>query len=166
MAERKKFRRVRQIVIGLACVLACLVITAIVLIHVFDNGISAFGENSCPETSPKEVEDFAHFKLPPSARNLISDCSGMQGIVANAKFEMSPTDLNAFIASTLIDKPLSTNSGMPDTGELFGFDEKAVKSYLYGKYDHPAPNGGVYEDILVDTTNPTTYVVYVNYSAG
>ena len=99
----------------------------------------------------------ARFSLPPSYQNLKSSCFGLQGWGAHAQFEIEPADLDDLIASTLIETPLSAKE-MPDSVYFPTY----LSSYLYGK--HETYKFSQY--ILIDTSEQTKYVVYVEVSGG
>ena len=42
----------------------------------------------------------------------------------------------------------------------------AMRLCLIGKYEEAAPNGGTEQDITIDITDPTKFVVYVDYASG
>src|SRR5262249_51246944 len=113
--------------------------------------------NSCNASQPSLVEGMAQFKLPPSASHLQSNCGGMQGTWAEARFEMRPSDLPVFVNSTRIKLPLSS-TGKPEklNCELYCSDLTNMKTYLYGTYSANEWR----EEIFIDTTNQDRYVVY------
>jgi hypothetical protein len=115
--------------------------------------------NACPSFFPPAIEDWGHFKLPPSFRNLESACGGMQGWFAAARFEMSPQDLDTFIDGTSIERPLTTRL---DPKNRLNNDPilKKMKSYLYG-----TAKGG-WQTVVIDTSNPDSYKVYFNTFGG
>jgi len=111
----------------------------------------------CDSSNPPEIEDVARFSLPPSYQNLESSCFGLQGWGAFARFEMAPADLDVFVASTLVDMPLST-SEIPARS----FFPKDISSYLYGKHEA----NGLSQYILIDTSDRASYVVYLEVVGG
>lgn len=155
-----------RLLIGIGCILGCVAAVVGTYLFISSTAAAAFNQNGCPSSPPTSVEGRAHFKLPPSARNLSSSCGGWVGIYADVRFEMNPADLQAFLASVLVNTPFSA-TGMPTNWQgLRVTDVSTIKSYLYAKYDEPSANGGILQEILIDTTAPAHYVVYVNYQAG
>jgi hypothetical protein len=85
-------------------------------------------------------------------------CFGIQGWAANARFDIVPTDLEAFLNSTLIQEPLSNTE--PFSG--FKVFDAAPTRYLYGKYQA----GDLLQQVLVDIGNPERYTVYIEVLGG
>jgi hypothetical protein len=108
------------------------------------------------------VEGIAHIKLPPSATHIKSGCGGMQGIWAEAYFDMKPSDSVMFVNSTNVKLPLST-TGKPEKLECYPCNDLPnLKSYLYGTYSAEE----WFEEIFIDTSNPAQYRVYFTLLAG
>lgn len=120
--------------------------------------------SGCEESDPEQIEYLAQFELPPSAHNLKSSCFGLQAYGADASFEMSPADLDMFIASTSIEPSLFT--GKTSGADVLNgrLNEKAsqMESYLYGKY----VSVDFTQEILIDTSNPERYTVYIFAGGG
>ena len=120
--------------------------------------------SGCEESNPEQIEYLAQFELPPSAKNIKSSCFGLQAYSADVSFEMNPADLDIFVASTSIEPPLFTDKS-PDIKFLNnGLNKKAsqMDNYLYGKYE----SFDFTQEILIDTSKPEHYVVYINASGG
>jgi len=117
-----------------------------------------------PCNTPDELESFAQISLPESYENLESICGGMQGWYAEAKFDINPDDLEAFLESTLITPDSLSSTEMPDYTHSGYFRpiEEPVTSYLYGsQWD-----GDWFEEVIVDTSNPERWTVYFTLLAG
>jgi hypothetical protein len=119
----------------------------------------------CPPEEPAKIEHFGSFTLPPSATDLDSYCSGMQNWWAVARFEMSPDDLEEFIASTHLEEPLSSSAPPEAWGEDTLFPRDA-ESYLYGKYEYWSGRDYYAQEVFIDTGNPDEFVVYVDTTQG
>src|SRR5689334_18072643 len=119
-----------------------------------------YGNSGTCEIS--NVEGLAGIKLPPSATHINSGCGGMQGWWAEAYFDMKPSDLAVFVESTNVKLPLST-IGKPEKLECYPCNDLTnLKSYLYGTYNSP----DWFEEIFIDTSNPSLYRVYFTLLAG
>jgi hypothetical protein len=156
-------RRIKLLVfLAIVAGIVAFVLYVAVAITVFANFVDAF--TGCPPEEPAEIEYFGGFTLPPSANNLYSYCSGMQNWFATARFEMSPEDLEEFVASTRLEEPLSS-SAPPEVWENPVFPQD-VESYLYGKYEHSSPPDYYAQEILIDTSNPDAFIVHVLTEQG
>src|SRR5262249_16335382 len=121
--------------------------------------------NTCDPKTPQNTEELGQFKFPPSMRNLHSSCFGMQGWGGTAQFEMSPSDLDYFVNHLQLKSPLA-NTGVP-VDNSFATASSALKSYLHGSYHTIYQNGKAFwQDVLIDTSDSTRYIVYVNISGG
>jgi hypothetical protein len=150
-------------------VLILLFFTGLVLyrISLIDFRLAVLGAifgNSCDPQNPSEIESVARIKLPPSYRNLASNCGGMQGWGADARFEINPTELDLFLETTNIKPPL-TPDGLPTQPQsvfLSLEDRENLTAYLYGSYD----SFDWREEIIVDTSDPNGWVIYFSVLAG
>lgn len=120
------------------------------------------GSEFCNDTEGL-IKDFGQIDLPPSATNLDIRCSRwMDHQSLNLRFEMLPEDLSAFQESTLIEEWLDK----PDNAPAFTFsfshldsgDLEAMPSYIYGVH---APMVPVIQQIVIDTSDPALYTVYL-----
>jgi hypothetical protein len=121
-----------------------------------------FGGNACSPRNPASIERSALFELPPSAENLESTCTGLQGWVAYARFDMHPSDLAAFVNSTYVELPLSSNINFADSPLPAGVTEQdvqAMSSYRYGRVNST-------QYFLIDTSDPSKYTVYITRWGG
>jgi hypothetical protein len=165
MHQRRKIRPFYVFIV--AVVIAML---AMFGVYLFCGYISLLGFaeafSGCSPSNVKELENAGQFQLPPSARNLSSGCFGMQGWDGHAEFEMSSSDLSSFVASTKIKLPLVPNE-IPKDSSLMTPASHA-KSYLHGRYDSYVPKSDTtyYQEILVDTTDPAKYLVFVKFGGG
>lgn len=126
-------------------------------------GLGGSTGSGCDLSEPRTVESLGQFKLPPSAKLLRTNCGGMQGMWAEAHFEMLPSDLAVFLSSTSIKPPL-LNTGKPDKLWCGCSEEvKAVTSYLYGSYE---VGSDWLEEVFIDTSDPTLYKVYFTVLGG
>jgi hypothetical protein len=62
-----------------------------------------FDSPICDSQNPSGIQEVARIELPPSYSNLESSCGGLQGWSAKARFDMAPSDLDLFLASTNIE---------------------------------------------------------------
>lgn len=111
------------------------------------------------------VQDFGGITLPPSYQGLRVQCSAlMDHHSLYARFDMAPADLEAFQASTLIDSWTVKGENAPEFDYSFGdfLDERglaALDAYVYGVHVPLVP---VAQQIVIDTSNPENYVVYLS----
>jgi hypothetical protein len=121
--------------------------------------------NTCDPKTPKNTEELGQFKFPPSMRSLSSSCWGMQGWGGSAQFEMASSDLDYFVSHSRIKPPL-VSKGVP-VDSLLATSASTMKSYLYGSYRTVYQSGkSFWQDILIDTSNSTWFVVTVIFSGG
>jgi hypothetical protein len=161
--RRRLIRKVLLIVIGLGACAGILYLGFMFLVFSAFSGMGdMFDSPMCKPTNPSGIESVTHMKLPPSASNLASFCGGMQGIWAEANFDMKPADLAVFVNSTHIRLPLSAND-KPEKLKCLSCSELTdVVSYLYGTYSAEE----WFEEIFIDTSNPSLYRVYFTLLAG
>jgi len=155
-ARRPVVRIIIFLIIGGIAVIALVFVGGFFLLPA---ALEGFLDSECESSEPLAVEGIAHIKLPPSATNLQSGCGGLQGMWAEAHFDMNPSGLATFVTSTNVSLPLSS-TGKPDRLECCG--NLNVKSYLYGTYNAPE----WFEEIFIDTSNPESYRVYFTLLAG
>ncbi len=123
-------------------------------------------EKSGSAISPKWFEDFAGFAVPPNAHNISASCAEFQDYVAYVRLTIDPNDLNRLIASSFVKTPLSSTEKPFDMTtrysdlHRFGWDLEAISSYLAGEADVAKPLRR-HQSILIDTSNPSEYIVYV-----
>jgi hypothetical protein len=159
-------RRYRKPIFVLVGMLACAGVLYFALMLVLAQALSSFtglASNSCESTEPPAVESLGRFKLPPSADNLWSWCWGMQGWFAYARFEILPEELNILVTNSLVELPLSS-SQKPDDFDFPDENVESVTTYLYGKYESRQEE--ISQEILVDTSNPALYTVYISVLGG
>lgn len=161
--HRKLIRKIALIVLGLGACAGVLYLGFMILFIQALTGLGdMFDSPMCKPATPSGVEGIAHIKLPPSMTNLASGCGGMQGIWAEAYFDMKPSDLAVFVNSTNVKLPLSTR-GRPEKLECYPCNDLPnLKSYLYGTYSASE----WFEEIFIDTSNPAQYRVYFTLLAG
>lgn len=121
-------------------------------------GESDFGNNMCPTEEQHQLENIAGFELPQSTHNLYAFCSW----TTTARFDMSPDDLDTFLESTLFELPLASEGELeyvrlPETVSLDDMD-----SYLFGQHGQ----NDYFAEILIDTSNPDVYTVYIEVLGG
>lgn len=162
-SRSRLIRKVLLIVLGLgACAGVLYIGFTLLFIYALGSMGDMFDSPMCESTNPSGVEGIAHIKLPPSATNLQSGCGGMQGIWAEANFDMQPSDLTLFVDTTNVKLPLSTID-KPDKLECYPCNDLTnLKSYLYGTYSAAE----WFEEIFIDTSNPAQYRVYFTLLAG
>jgi hypothetical protein len=160
--RRRHIRKILLILLGFgSCAGVLFVIVFMLLVAQTLNAPGdLFGNSGTCE--PSNVEGIAHIKLPSSATHVESGCGGLQGIWADAHFDMNPSDLKTFVNSTNVKLPLSI-TGKPKTLECHPCNDLTnLKSYLYGTYSAPE----WFEEIFIDTSNPAQYRVYFTLLAG
>lgn len=171
MKKKKHSNRKKWKIIGgiITTLIICTAISIIFLINLL-NGLSNLGEfmgNTCSD-EPRSVEGMARFDLPPSYDNLTSFCGGMQGWWAEAHFDMSPDDLDMLINSLWLEMKLSEFSdGLDDDMKQHLFiseeDNATIKTGFYG---YSESGNDLVQKILIDTTNPELYRVYLVVLGG
>jgi hypothetical protein len=109
------------------------------------------------------VQKISRFKYPPSA--IIHDASynGLQGWTANTSFSMPPQELDQFIASTPIKRPLA-ETGLPRGICAYKLDNNTP--HLIGEsYEESGQNGYTRLTVFIDTSSRDRYEVFL-CSAG
>jgi hypothetical protein len=145
----------------------CLIVCTGYFLFLFTSRYSEFAgvfSNGCFTDEPDKIQAIGRFSLPPSAKLLETECSGLQGYYAAAKFEMNPGDLNTFIRSTSIKTNFQTKT---DMSKLNWAVQKVIKnniptSYLHSKVDFPE----FLQEVLIDTSDPNRYTVYIGVLVG
>jgi len=112
-----------------------------------------------------KIEAFADLQLPSSATDVQSHLSGFQDSFLRVRFAMSPSDLQPFMGTTRFTEPLSSSS-VPDLiaepFDLPWWKPLTVQHYLAGKTTFQREGAGrQYQAILIDTTDPQHYIVYL-----
>ena len=120
-----------------------------------------FNFPECNVSNPSGIEDVAHFKFPPSAKLLTSGCGGFQGWSAWTSFEMKPSDLTLFLATTSVKAPLSSNN-RPEKISCFCDEPQKITNYLYGEYRSFKWE----EEVFIDTHDKNLYTVYFTVLGG
>lgn len=120
--------------------------------------------------SPEACIDFengGYFKIPALATNLEKQAQhSSRSCTVYLKFELSPTDLDNFVETTLIKMPLSPAipdmiGGVDHWQEQTGWKLDKAKSYLAGQAIGEKDKFLDEQAIFVDTTNSTQYIVYL-----
>ena len=121
---------------------------------------SPFGVRAQPTPTTAQIESVARITLPPSARGVRAHQEGFMDRIIWVRFEMDPADLGPFVAGTRISPPLSSADN-PFAGEigskLAWWTPEGAQRFEASE----AFSGGVGQAILIDTTDPQRYVVYV-----
>ncbi len=89
--------------------------------------------------------------LPSSARNVEEKCSNDFNPSYEASFTLPASDLSAFQASTPITE---WTTSAPENAVVSRY-ARGASSVLYGT----SSNGAIYEQVLIDTSDPQTYKV-------
>ena len=158
--RRRLIRKIALIVLGLG---ACIgLFYGIGSYITFTYLLNVFRGNLC-QTNPYKIENIAHISLPSSSKVLGADC-GEQEQWAEIRFDLNPADLTSFVGSTNIKLPLSSRDKpekLKCRAVVCGHVNN-VTSYLYGTYSADE----WFEEIFIDTSNPTQYRVYFTLLAG
>ncbi len=107
-----------------------------------------------------EIESVARITLPPSARNVQAHQEGFQDRIIWVRFEMAPADLPGFVAGTRVAPPLSSTVnplGQDTVTGLPWWTPGQAQRFEAGE----GAFAGASQAIVIDTTDPQTYVVYV-----
>lgn len=167
--ERKQnqTRLIRRVVLVLLTLIGLAVLGFIIYVSLLARALDGlapmFNSPICDPQNPAGIEEIAQIKLPPSFSNLESHCGGLQGWIANAKFDIDPDELDLFLQSTSIRPPLSSTE-LPTRPNSIHFPQGAegIESYLYGSNQRPE----WFEEVIVDTSDPSRWVVYFTLLAG
>jgi hypothetical protein len=136
---------------------ACLVIIAAGLVAWYLKDWDPF---TTDEADPATINANAQIELPPSTRDIHVRVSGFREISTHVRFAIDATDLPQFLDSTLCNEPLApTNPAFQEegSGDLSWWrpgDAQRLQECV-GK------RTGFYQHVLVDVSNPDTYIVYV-----
>jgi hypothetical protein len=153
-------RRIVLIILGLS---ACIGISLLVFWAWV--GVSLTG-NACPADNRAAIEYAAEITLPASASNIHSRCGSWQGYWGQVSFRMPPPDLNTFLVSTRVETELTT---CEKTTPIIPFPEdeiatgiSAIAECSFGDY----LNQDVWQQVFIDTSDKTSYMVYVLFGRG
>jgi hypothetical protein len=153
--------------LGIALILVVLIIplAATVSMERFGVTFTAF-DKDVSNIPPAKIEAFADLRLPASATDLQSHLSGFQDESSlRVRFAILPSDLQSFMRTTRFTEPLSS-SGIPDLiaepFDLPWWKPRTVQHYLAGKTTFQREDAGrQYQAILIDTSDPQRYIVYL-----
>jgi len=167
MKKKKTLSRWKWWIIGaLSTVALCGVASLLIYIAIGKSlaGLEGMMGNNCPNDEPANAESYGRFELPPSYTNLKSFCGGMQGWSVDASFNMKPEDLDALVESLWLEADLQP-TGEPQhiffrDGET-PFEE--IASYLYAV---TTSGTDLLQEVLIDTSDPESYFVYLVILAG
>jgi hypothetical protein len=161
-ARRARWRRVVLVTLIVGVVGAvCVVGARAFLLH-------AFKGTDTESLNPAQIERWANFKLPPSASNVRAHLAGWQDHTLRVRFDLTAAELPAFLDSTGIRRPLSTNpADIDDEFHSAGPNPKlwwnpgVPAKFETGEGEFDDPDGPtIYQRILIDRSNPTTWTVW------
>ncbi len=129
--------------------------------------VHGFLEGMDTETlTTQEIEQLGSLTLPPSATEVRAHYRQGMDYILNVRFRIDPRDLDALIDSTSIRRPLSTTA-FPLELDTFSSDKPwwnpgRPASFLAGDNDtRPTTQpSGPYQRLLIDTTDPASYLVW------
>ena len=154
-------------VVGCTGLLAVLTLGTLVsgwfVLRQFSNNLDFLGTTLVDQLAPDKIELAAAIKLPPSTRELHSKYESFQDYNINVRFEMDAAELPMFLTQSNLTQPLTTTkpSNMPDDIGQSWWQPAMATSFLATDGPVTIPNGPNYLSVLIDTSDPTTYVVYV-----
>lgn len=112
------------------------------------------------DVAPSTIESNAEIKLPPSVHNLYAHQEGFQEIFILARFSMAATHLPMFLQTTLCTEPLTPVDPQQQTQVLdLGWWQPMDAQHLQ-ECDGRGENFS--QRIMIDTTDPQRYIVYVS----
>jgi hypothetical protein len=155
-------RRVRNIILIAVGLSIIAMVGTFVLVNMFVDNEFLTNPNACPADNRALIERAAGFTFPPSAANVYARCINWQEWRGQIAFDMNPADMLTFLGSAAIEDPLQAY-GKPELHALFADDalsaqiEHVGASYLYGENRRP----DVWQYILIDTSNPSSYRVHI-----
>jgi hypothetical protein len=142
-------------------IVTCTLLGAVVLWRLSQFGL---GTSMVDELPREKVELAAGVKLPPSARNLHSHYTAFQDYFIHVRFDMDPADMPVFLSSTHVDLPLSSTIPLSFDEELnvSWWRPLEAKQFQAGQGSVSLPHGyPESQSILIDTTDPNRYIVYI-----
>lgn len=161
-AERKGLPTWVKLMIGLSLAgFALLVLGGLALISFMSNNSDpVFLENPQPSTTA-EIESLARIDIPASASNIHAQAGGFQDRYIHVRFDLPPADLNSFLGATRYTPAVSQSTDIPFQQSLEPnqnwWQPAMAKSFLAGA----GFVDGISQSVLIDTTNPELYIVYV-----
>jgi hypothetical protein len=118
----------------------------------------------CPvgqSLSNDQIERFGRLKMPASAQNVSAVADGAQGCSVYLTFQIPPSDLDPFVATTMITPPLMPTQqpeGFESLPPTVKWSLPVGKPYLAGQTEESFKE---YQWIAVDTSDAAKYTVYV-----
>jgi hypothetical protein len=110
------------------------------------------------------IESYARIKLPNSATNIHSYSTSGKDLLILVKFELPPSDLDAFTKSIGYTNQIQVNQLSLERADPFDkapwWDPRAAKIFAGGMID----SGSFAKMILIDKTNPNSYIIYLEHS--
>ena len=113
----------------------------------------------------EQIEQFAALDLPESATDIRSNLSGFQDLFLRVRFALPASELPGFLTGTQFEEPLAAGA-VPNLiageWERPWWQPDQARQFVVGETTFERPTGGrLYEHLLVDTTDPDTYIVYL-----
>lgn len=127
--------------------------------------IDFLGTTLVDKLTREQAAATAGVTLPPSARGLRSHYAVFQDYIVHVRFEIDPADAPALLSSLPIIDPAISSSvrppmyteGMPDW-----WQPDAATTFQAVSGEVSLPSGyPEHQDVLIDTTDPARYIVYI-----
>jgi hypothetical protein len=163
MPELPRRRWLPWAIVGLLVLLVGVAVVTYVLRQA--EQIDFLGTTLVDKLTREQAEATAGVTLPASARGLRSHYSVFQDYIVHLRFEIDPSDAPALLSSLpIIDPSISSSErppmyteGMPDWWRP---DAAATFQAVSGQVSLPS-GYPEHQDVLIDTTDPAQYIVYI-----
>lgn len=111
--------------------------------------------------STAEIEAIARINIPERARNIHAQSGGFQDRYIHVRFDIDPADLESFLGATRYTPIVSEGQDIPFQQSIepdeSWWQPRLAKTFLSGS----GFVDGINQAVLVDTSNPDVYIVYV-----
>jgi hypothetical protein len=115
------------------------------------------------DADPSVIEANGEIELPPSAHDIYAHTEGFRAISIQVRFAMDATELSHFLDSTLCSEPLTgADPALQRESSLPWWRPMNAQDL----WECSGKGGHSYQRILIDMSDPTTYIVYVSTSTG
>lgn len=116
-----------------------------------------------------QIERLTGFKVPPAAQNLQSHLESWQDQIIHVRFELPSSDVAAWAATQTWEEPLSAKAlaypfeTTPEwvQDKAWWQPQQATQFQIGSARANDLKLGIIYQHILVDTSDPTTTIVYL-----
>ncbi len=157
----------RKVLVSLGAIIGFACLFFVIWLMNFDPLSSyAYQPNPTDTYEISLIEGNADIKIPDSATEIYTFTTGFRDIDVNVRFILDAAELPEFMANTLCVEPLKevtpSDYGKSEVDPSWWNDLRLAKHLEECKIEKEfSPNEHTFQRILIDMTNPSSYIVYV-----